>query len=240
MSDLVSAHARPGHSFRQTKFYDLICAVPVIVWFSFCAWQLLPLMIQQIMLASIFVQTDASVLPLTLILKIVSKLVLLAFYLSLVVLFAIRYVPRARAEGFWAKFAAVAGTFLGVGIVLLPPQELSTLLYVASLLLIVIGFVLALWSSANLGRSISILPEARKIVTTGPYSVIRHPLYLGEMVGTAGVALQFGQPWAFILWGLQCLFQVLRMQYEERLLLKAFPGYADYAAGTARLLPGIY
>jgi hypothetical protein len=52
----------------------------------------------------------------------------------------------------------MAGTFLSVGIVLLPAQELSSVLYLASLLLIISVTVFAI--CAVLGRSISILPEA--------------------------------------------------------------------------------
>ena len=52
--------------------------------------------------------------------------------------------------------------------------------------------------------------------------------------------LQFVQPWAFVLFALQCGFQLARMRFEERVLDDAFPQYSDYAAHTPRLIPGIY
>ena len=91
-----------------------------------------------------------------------------------------------------------------------------------------------------LGRSISILPEARRLVTRGPYALVRHPLYLGEIVALAGVALQYWSVWALLLWGLVCVFQLQRMKYEERVLSEVFPEYQDYMTRTARLLPGVY
>ena len=91
-----------------------------------------------------------------------------------------------------------------------------------------------------LGRSISILPQARRLVTWGPYALVRHPLYLGEIVAIIGVALQYLSTWALLLVGLQFAFQLLRIENEERVLVQVFPEYADYVARTARLVPGVY
>jgi protein-S-isoprenylcysteine O-methyltransferase Ste14 len=198
------------------------------------------LIAQQIALVMLIIQTDASVLPVTLVLSFISRVGTLIFCTILVVTFSIRYVPQRNASGFYPRFAAVAGTVLGIGLVLLPPQKLSFALYLVSLLMIISGTVLAIYAGLVLGRSISILPEARRLVTSGPYAVIRHPLYLGEFVAIAGVTLQYLSMWAVLLLGLQCAFQFQRMRYEERALCQAFPEYADYMARTARLVPHVY
>jgi protein-S-isoprenylcysteine O-methyltransferase Ste14 len=237
---LAAAGAKRIKSFRRTKLYDLLAASPLIVWFAFWGVQMLPTLGNEIALAKVFVQTDPSVLPATLALRIVSKIVILVFFSLLIVLFTIRYIPTAGASGFYPRLTAVAGTFISVGIAQLAPREISIALYVASLLLMIGGFAFAVWAVLCLGRSISILPEARQLVTHGPYAFVRHPLYLGEMVGTAGIALQFSAPWALILLGLQYIFQILRMINEERLLLQIFPQYKAYLARTARLVPGVY
>jgi protein-S-isoprenylcysteine O-methyltransferase Ste14 len=227
-------------TLRQTKLYDLIAAAPLIAWYGFCAAQMAPLVAQQIELIKLFVQTDPSVLPAELVLSTGGHITTLAFLAVLVVMFAVRLVPQRTAPGFYPRCAAVAGTFLSVGMVQLPPQELSYALYLVSLLLIIGGTSLAIYAALILGRSISMLPEARRLVTGGPYALVRHPLYLGEIVATAGVALQYVSGWALLLLALVCIFQLQRMRYEERVLIRSFPKYGDYMARTARLMPGVY
>ena len=91
-----------------------------------------------------------------------------------------------------------------------------------------------------LGRSLSILPQARKLVTGGPYRFVRHPLYLAEFVALFGLAWQFALPWSLLLWCLAAAAQFPRMYFEEQVLSETFPEYRSYAAQTARLLPGVY
>jgi protein-S-isoprenylcysteine O-methyltransferase Ste14 len=225
---------------RRTKLYDLFAAAPLIAWYAFCVTQMLPSLAQRAALVKLFVQTDPSVLPATLVISTVSEVSTLAFLALLVVMFTVRHIPQRGALGFYPRFAAVVGTFLGVGFVLLPPQELSSALYLTSLLLIVAGTVFAICAVVVLGRSISLVPEARRLVTRGPYALVRHPLYLGEMVAIAGVALQRLSAWALLLLGLVWAFQLQRMKYEELVLSQSFPEYGDYMARTSRLVPRVY
>jgi protein-S-isoprenylcysteine O-methyltransferase Ste14 len=240
MPFLIAKVAKRIVWLRGTKFYDLIAAAPAIALYSFCGVQMVPILIQQIMLAALFIRTDPSVLPVPFVLSLVSRAVVLAFLTILVVLFVVRCVPKYSAPGLYPRFAALAGASLSFGIVLLPPRELSDALYLTSLLLVVSGTAFAIWAVLGLGRSISILPQARQLVTQGPYSIMRHPLYLGEMVATTGIALQYMAPWSLLLLGLECMFQLLRIKNEERAMLEVFPEYADYMARTARLVPGVY
>jgi protein-S-isoprenylcysteine O-methyltransferase Ste14 len=234
---VVTGHLK---ALRRTKLYDLFAAAPLIAWYVFCAAQVLPSVAQQVALVNLFVQTDPSVLPATLVLSTVSRVSTLAFLVVLIVMFAVRHVPQRAALGFYPRFAALAGSFLSVGFVLLPLQELSSALYLVSLLLIIAGGGFAILSALVLGRSISLLPEARRLVTGGPYALVRHPLYLGEIVALAGVALQCLSAWALLLLGLVCAFQFQRMKYEELVLFQIFPEYGNYMARTARLVPGVY
>ena len=227
-------------ALRRTKLYDLFVAAPLIAWYLFCAAQLLPSVSSQIALVKLIVQTDPSVLPATLVLSTVSHISTLAFLVVLVVMFAVRHIPQRAALGFYPRFAALAGTFLSVAFMLLPLQELSSALYLASLLLIIAGSGFAIFAVLVLGRSISLMPEARRLATGGPYALVRHPLYLGEIVVLAGVALQCLSAWALLLLGLVCAFQLQRMKYEEMVLFQAFPEYGNYMARTARLVPGVY
>jgi protein-S-isoprenylcysteine O-methyltransferase Ste14 len=234
--------AMKGHlgALRRTKLYDLFAAAPVIAWFAFSMAQMLPSLAQRVALVALFVWTDPSVLPATLVFRTLSEVSTLVFFALSVVMYTVRYIPQRSTTGFYPRFAAVVGTFSSLAFLLLPPQELSYALYLASLLLLVAGIIFAICALIVLGRSISLLPQARRLVTSGPYALVRHPLYLGEMVAIAGIALQHLSVWALPLLVLVWAFQLRRMEYEERVLLQSFPEYADYMARTARLLPGVY
>jgi protein-S-isoprenylcysteine O-methyltransferase Ste14 len=91
-----------------------------------------------------------------------------------------------------------------------------------------------------LGRSFSVMAQARKLVTAGPYSLVRHPLYLGEGMAILGMMLQYLSPLAVAIVGMQFAFQLQRMQNEERVLTSQFPEYRDYMARTACIIPGVY
>src|SRR5262245_34312082 len=110
-------------TFRQTKFYDLCAATPLIAWYGYCAAHLLPSVAQEAALIKLFIQTDPSVLPFDLVLKTLAHASTLVFFAVLVVMFTLRRVPQQATTKFWARFVALAGTFLGIGIVLLPQQE---------------------------------------------------------------------------------------------------------------------
>jgi protein-S-isoprenylcysteine O-methyltransferase Ste14 len=228
------------NAIRRTKAYDLLAAAPLIAWYLIVVVRALPSTAQEIALIKLFVQTDASALPITLVLSAVSKVCSLAFLAVLVLMFAARVPPKRHAYGLYPRFVALAGTWISLGIAQLPPRQISPELYLVSLLLLIGGTAFAIYSVVALARSISIMPEARRLVTRGPYSFVRHPLYLGEFAATAGLAMQFLMPWALVLLGLHCFFQFERMRNEERVLIDAFQNYRDYMARTARLLPGLY
>jgi protein-S-isoprenylcysteine O-methyltransferase Ste14 len=77
-------------------------------------------------------------------------------------------------------------------------------------------------------------------VTAGPYRVVRHPLYLAELVATCGIMLQFRQPWSALVTLAVVAAQFPRMHFEEEILGETFPAYRAYKAKTARLIPGVY
>jgi hypothetical protein len=88
-----------------------------------------------------------------------------------------------------------------------------------------------------LGRCFGVLPEARGLVTSGPYRLVRHPVYLGEIGACAGLAIAAPRPGNVVALSAVIAAQFVRMSMEERALSAAFPGYARYAARTGRLLP---
>lgn len=162
-----------------------------------------------------------------------------AFFALQIYFLCIRKVPIARENGKLPRIIALAGAYLPASIVLLDRQS-SVSLQVASAAVITLGNAGAIYVLWHLGRAFSIFPQARILVTSGPYRFIRHPLYLAEMASLIGIALGYKQPWSALIAMICTIIQVLRMKREERVLAEAFPEYERYANRRARLIPGIY
>lgn len=102
------------------------------------------------------------------------------------------------------------------------------------------GLAFSVASVAVLGRCFGILPDVRGLVVRGPYRLVRHPLYLGELTAALGIVAGSKHPAAAAGAWLVCLgLQVARTHYEESNLRAQFPAYEDYAARTKRILPGL-
>jgi protein-S-isoprenylcysteine O-methyltransferase Ste14 len=83
--------------------------------------------------------------------------------------------------------------------------------------------------------------EGQKVVSTGPYAIVRHPMYSSAAVYLIAVALALGSFWALIPALLTILGLVVRLLDEEKFLAKNLAGYTDYCAKLRwRLMPGIF
>ena len=71
--------------------------------------------------------------------------------------------------------------------------------------------------------------RGHKVVTTGPYAYVRHPMYASVILIAAGVPLMLGSWWALLLSPLLVLMLAVRAVMEERMLTAGLEGYADYA-----------
>jgi protein-S-isoprenylcysteine O-methyltransferase Ste14 len=148
--------------------------------------------------------------------------------------------PLRKSEGWLPRIAALAGLVMLYALLLFPRAAPDTAFDAASLALLVAGHFLCAVVLTQLGRSFSVMPEARRLVTAGLYARIRHPLYLAEAVATLGVLLQYRSIGAVLLVAAHFAVQLWRMHEEEKVLEAQFPEYAGYRARTARLIPGVY
>jgi protein-S-isoprenylcysteine O-methyltransferase Ste14 len=85
------------------------------------------------------------------------------------------------------------------------------------------------------------LRERQTVVRTGPYRLVRHPMYTGVLLGTAAMPLALGSYFAALFILPIGLTFVVRILAEERFLRGGLPGYAEYMRETRRrLVPGVW
>jgi protein-S-isoprenylcysteine O-methyltransferase Ste14 len=118
-----------------------------------------------------------------------------------------------------------------------PSSRTLTALLIAGVAVAVAGTAWLLVSVLVLGRCFGVLPAARGLVLRGPYRVVRHPVYLGELVAMAGLAIAVPLLANLVLVTAVLAAQLVRMRLEEQALSDAFPEYASYANRTRALVP---
>ncbi len=81
----------------------------------------------------------------------------------------------------------------------------------------------------------------QKVISTGPYRLVRHPMYLGSLVMFLSTPLALGSYFAWPAFALLIPIYVLRLLNEEKVLRQELPGYSEYCLGTRfRLVPFIW
>lgn len=175
------------------------------------------------------------------------------------------YLWRTNPEIFVARSKFDAGTKWWdkvLGLCLLLPSLMATFPVAAldhrfqwssvPLWVIVVGYVLltvgmfgGIWAEAvnkfaELGVRIQ-SERGHKVIETGPYAIVRHPMYATAFPLSAGIALALGSYWALIPVVVMATVLVVRTMLEDRMLQRELPGYREYAARVRyRLIPGVW
>jgi len=165
-------------------------------------------------------------------------LVVLVFYTTYAILFAIRRPSITEMKGLKHWLVALGGTFLpffvlhGGSRLALPWTAVFTLQGLQTLYMY--GAVL------SLGKSFGVIAAVRQIKTHGLYRFVRHPLYSAELLGFLLAVSQNASIYNMALLIIQVSCQLIRIQDEER-LLRQDPQYEAYFATVRyRLIPGVY
>ena len=120
----------------------------------------------------------------------------------------------------------------------------SAIVTATGLTLNAMGLALAIWARRCLGRywsgEIAIKVEHR-LIRSGPYRILRHPIYTALLSLNLGTAIVSGELHALIGWVLVLLAYLRKIRLEEANLMKAFGAeYSDYRADSWALLPGVF
>jgi protein-S-isoprenylcysteine O-methyltransferase Ste14 len=109
--------------------------------------------------------------------------------------------------------------------------------------LIVIGFYitfLAFRENTFAAANVNIF-AGQRVISSGPYAVVRHPQYAGALLYLLGIPLALGSWWGLFVFAAMVPFLIWRLFDEETLLARDLPGYAEYRNRVRwRLIPGVY
>jgi len=116
-------------------------------------------------------------------------------------------------------------------------------LVIAADVLVFLGYmvVIMVFRENRYASRIIEVEKGQMVISTGPYSIIRHPMYLGTLIMFIATPIALGSYWAFIPFLIVPIVLVLRILNEEEVLLRDLPGYKEYCQKTRyRLIPYIW
>ena len=120
-----------------------------------------------------------------------------------------------------------------------------TWLNLLGFILIAIGYAFAVWALVEnrfFSSMVRIQTDRGHVVCdSGPYRIVRHPGYAGNILPLPGIVLALGSVWTLILAAVALIIVLIRTALEDRTLQEELPGYREYARRVRyRLIPGIY
>jgi protein-S-isoprenylcysteine O-methyltransferase Ste14 len=109
------------------------------------------------------------------------------------------------------------------------------------LILVGMWMVYRVFKENSFGAATVKVESGQKVISTGPYAIVRNPMYSSAAVYIIGLSLALGSYWGLVASLLTILGLVWRLFDEEKLLKQDLPGYTDYCAKVRRhLIPGIF
>jgi protein-S-isoprenylcysteine O-methyltransferase Ste14 len=113
--------------------------------------------------------------------------------------------------------------------------------YWLGLLIVVAGLTFAIWARFYLGRNWSgtvTVKEDHELICSGPYAIVRHPIYTGLLAAMLGTAVVFGEWRGLIAVGFLTAAYLFKLRREERFMVESFPdAYPGYRARVPALIP---
>lgn len=119
----------------------------------------------------------------------------------------------------------------------LAPVSVQVPCAIAAVVCGAMGSLVALWGVLSLGRSFGIFVAVRKVVLTGPYRYVRHPIYSGYVLVWLGLVLANLSIAVTVIVVLHTLLMIYRARLEEARLAEASPEYREYMREVGFLVP---
>ena len=208
-------HARP--SFIDRLDLDLIEKALVASFMALLALRLVP-------------QAIATLSP---------PILLLLLSESIVVLFILLRRPTrdiSRRPTDWAL--GLAGTLLPLTAIAPEGAAVAPIALCAGLM--AVGFLLQLWAKLTLRRSFGVVAANRGVKASGPYRLVRHPMYAGYALTHIGFLLSGPALWNLAVYGATLVIAVRRILAEERVLMQDSAYRALAEKTRSRLLPFVF
>ena len=166
----------------------------------------------------------------------------------------LKLVPLHKEQKAWDKVLMLLFFITGIGLYIVPgfdvvryewSEPLPVWARVIAMLVHVPCFVLLGWimrENTYLSQVVKIDEErGHKVITTGPYALVRHPMYAVAIILLFAVPLALGSRFALVLALFLMVLLIVRTCLEDRMLHNELSGYEDYAKETAyRLIPGVW
>lgn len=111
------------------------------------------------------------------------------------------------------------------------------------LAIIILISIPGVWGIIIMNKHLNIAPDPLKhsvLITNGPYKFIRHPMYFSLLSVTLLWVIDYFTIIRFFIWILLFADILLKLHYEENLLIQSFNGYRNYTAVTKKIIPFIY
>ena len=156
-----------------------------------------------------------------------------------------------RAESRPVQKVVIAGTFLAFAALLVVPaldyrfgwSQVPAWVSIVGAVMVAVGLGMAMlviiqnhYASANIT-----IEDGQPLVNTGLYGVVRHPMYLGNVILLTGMALALGSYWALLIVVGGVLLMAVRIFDEEKLLTEQLAGYRQYIHDVRyRLVPLVW
>ena len=122
-------------------------------------------------------------------------------------------------------------------------SHVPVIIVLAAELLVLLGYGIVVWvfrENSYASRVIEVAQQ-QEVIDSGPYALLRHPMYAGAIIMYIFSPLALGSWWAMIPALPIIPILILRILNEEDILLRDLPGYADYRSKVRyRLLPGVW